>query len=269
MDMTMEMLLSRMDALERELAGARKAARAADDYRKVVNCMMRHIYGYYFHIEEEELKKYWAIDREDVMYAHSDKAHYGYESIYDYYVRGTDKTKAEARVVGERVYGVRYEGNAAPGYRVVHILGSPYVEIAGDGLSAQGVWFSYSTMSRMNSDGIAEPHQIIQRFSGDFLKENGEWKIWHVRDYEDFHLEPGVLMPSLSGSARPDDPRERYGPYSDKEARRAAGIVDLELKGAHVYQPWTVTAMEPHLPEPYETWADTQPNIRVIPENED
>ncbi len=266
MDGMYEQLCARIDALELELETAKKAARAADDYRQVVNCMMRHIYGYYYHMEEEELKKYWAIDREDVMYAHSNIAHYGYESIYQYYVEGTNASKARGREIGERVYGVRYEGNAAPGYRVVHILGSPYVEIAGDGQTAQGVWMSYSTMSRMDDDGKADPQQVIQRFSGDFVKENGEWKIWHVRDYEDFYFKPAAIMPDLDGRARPDDPQPPYGPYTTKEEKRAAGLVDLELKGARVYQPWTVTAREPHLPEPYETWADTEPNIRVIPD---
>lgn len=266
MEFQAEQLLARIEQLEREVASARDLARRADDYRQVVNCMMRHIYGYYYHQEEAELKAFWAIDRPDVMYAHSNAAHYGYESIYRYYVEGTNATKAHAREVGRAVYGVEYEGNAAPGYRVVHILGSPFVEISGDGESAQGVWMAYSTMSRMEDDGHADVQQVIQRFSGDFLRVNGEWKIWHVRDYEDFILKPNAIMPALDGSARPDDPAPSYGPYADDAARRAAGIVKLELDGAMLYQPWTVTAHEPHLPEPYETWQDTRPNLRVVPE---
>ncbi len=266
MGISLEQLLARVESLEQELAATKKTARMAEDYRQVVNCMMRHIYGYYYHMEEEELQKYWAIDKTDVMYAHSNIAHYGYDSIYHYYVEGTNASKAKGREIGETVYGLSYEGNAAPGYRVVHILGSPYVEIAGDGQTAQGVWMSYSTMSRMTEDGKADPQQVIQRFSGDFVKENGEWKIWHVRDYEDFFLKPLAIMPNLDGSARPDDPPQQYGPYATKEERRAAGIVDLEFESAAIYQPWTVTAREPHLPEPYETWADTAPNIRVLPD---
>lgn len=125
---------------------------------------------------------------------------------------------------------------------------------------------SFSTMSRMNAEGKAEPSSVIQRFSGDFVNEEGQWKVWHVRDYEDFHLDTAKIMPELDGTARPDDPNPMdYGPYADAAARRAAGIVDLEMKGAFIYQPWTVTAREPHLPEPYDTWADTEPNIIVKP----
>lgn len=266
MEPTLETLVQRVARLEQELTAAQSEARRADDYRQVVNCMMRHIYGYYYHQEEEELKKYWAIDRPDVMYAHGNVAHYGYKSIYQYYVLGTNRSKAHAREVGKAVYGIDYTGNAAPGYRVVHILGSPYVEIAGDGETAQGVWMALSTMSRMEDDGRADPQQVIQRFSADFVCEGGVWKIWHVRDYEDFIFKPLPLMPALDGRARPDDPEPEYGPYADDAARRAAGIVKLELDSAMLYQPWTVTAHEPHLPEPYETWADTTPNIRVIPE---
>lgn len=261
----MEKLLARIEALEAEVAESKKAAQRADDYRQVVNCMMRHIYGYYYHMEEEELNKYWAIDKEDVMYAHSNVAHYGYDSIYKYYVEGTNASKAKYREIGERVYGVKYEGNAAPSYRVCHILGSPYVEIAGDRKTAQGVWMSFSTMTRMNDLGLAEPTSVIQRFSGDFVNEDGEWKIWHVRDYEDFYLSTGRLMDNLiGGTARPDDPDPMANaPYASEEFKKANGIVDLELKGAMCYQPWVETAREPHLPEPYETWDDTVPNIVV------
>ena len=267
--MTMEELAARLESVEKELSGYKEAAAYADDYRQVTNCMMRHIYGYYFHIEEEELNKYWAIDQEDVMYAHSNMAHYGYDSIYKYYVEGTNATKAKAREIGERVYGVKYEGNAAPGYRVVHILGSPYIEIAKDRKTAQGVWMSFSTMSRMNAIGVAEPTSVIQRFSGDFIRgEDGQWKVWHVRDYEDFHLDTGAIMPELrNGVARPDGPSPFDNlPYNDPEFRRANGVVPLKLSAEMVYQPWTVTTQEPHLPEPYDTWADTTPNIEVIDE---
>lgn len=268
MGITMEELAQRMEALEKELGEAKNAAQRADDYRQVVNAMMRHIYGYYFHTEEEELRKYWAIDKEDVMYAHSEAAHYGFDSIYKYYVEGTNKTKADARAVGERVHGVKYEGNAAPGYRVVHILGSPYVEIAGDRKTAQGVWMSFSTMTRMNSEGQMEPQAVIQRFSGDFVNEDGAWKVWHVRDYEDFYLDIDKIISDRHKTARPEDKRSPYGPYSSKEELREAGIVNLELLSSYIYFPWSVTAQEPHLPEPYETWDDTVPNLRVLPDED-
>lgn len=266
--MTIEQLARRMEAMEQELAEAKKAAQRADDYRQVVNAMMRHIYGYYYHIEEEELQKYWALSKDDIMYAHSEAAHYGFDSIYQYYVEGTSKTKAAARAVGENVYGVKYEGNAAAGYRVVHILGSPYVEIAGDRKTAQGVWMSFSTMTRMNDEGQMEPQAVIQRFSGDFVNENDVWKVWHVRDYEDFYLDIDKIISDKHKTARPDDKRSPYGPYASAEEKRAAGIVDLELLSSHIYYPWSVTAQEPHLPEPYETWEDTIPNLRVIPDKD-
>ena len=251
-----EYLMEKVAQLEAELAAQRAAVKRADDYRQVVNCMMRHIYGYYYHTEEAELAQYWSR-REDIQYAHGDTAHYGREGVYNYYVKGTAQTKLEARKLAEKYYGVTYTGSEAAGYRVVHVLGSPYVEIAGDGLSAQGVWMAFSTMARIDTDGLSRPFSQVQRFSGEFLFEDGQWKIWHVRDYEDFTFDSYKIARELDGSARPTDPKRNYA-SPDPAVRAEQGVRELEFFSSYGYQPWTVTAIEPRLPEPYEHWSDAQ-----------
>jgi hypothetical protein len=153
---------------------------------------------------------------------------------------------------------VKYKGDEAAGYRVVHILGSPYIEIAGDRMSAQGVWTAFSTMSRIGEDGLAHPFSQVQRFSGEFLREDGQWKIWHVRDYEDFTFNTDQIARDLDGTARPDDPKRDYAP-PDPEIRKHQGVRELVYESSYGYQPWTATAREPRLPEPYDTWENATP----------
>lgn len=61
-----------------------------------------------------------------------------------------------------------------------NLIGSPAIEIAGDGKTAKGVWRSLQTVGKMH-DNEDKPHAmwIWWQIGADFVKEDGEWKIWH------------------------------------------------------------------------------------------
>jgi hypothetical protein len=65
-----------------------------------------------------------------------------------------------------------------PGVLHQHDMTSPVIEIAGDGKTAKGIWGSFGA-------GINNPNDVGGWLSGkygvDFIKEDGEWKIWHLR----------------------------------------------------------------------------------------
>ncbi|GEM_PF-1823441 len=61
-----------------------------------------------------------------------------------------------------------------------NLLGSPVIEIAGDGKTAKGVWISLMTVGKTH-DNQDKPQAmwIWWKIGADFVKEDGEWKIWH------------------------------------------------------------------------------------------
>lgn len=136
-----------------------------------------------------------------------------------------------------------------PGLVTEHALTTPVIEVAADGQTAKGVWISpgHETFPRPQG-GLA--HWSWGRYGVDFVKEHGEWKVWHFHIYTTFrtpyevdwvesavhrpaHLpEPGATMPNMRG---PDRPVSFNQPY----------------------HPDQTPVLQPLPPRPYETWAET------------
>jgi hypothetical protein len=60
------------------------------------------------------------------------------------------------------------------------LLGSPAIEVAGDGKTAKAVWVGIQSIGKTH-DNEDKPHAmwIWWKIGADFVKEDGEWKIWH------------------------------------------------------------------------------------------
>jgi hypothetical protein len=73
------------------------------------------------------------------------------------------------------------EGNGN-GMFAIHLLTTEVIEVAADGKTARGLWFSPGAESRRSAekDGL-EAFWIWGLYAIDFIKENGEWKFWHFR----------------------------------------------------------------------------------------
>lgn len=123
--------------------------------------------------------------------------------------RGTPGIHAQYTNVG--VYTdydsvMKYHSNrpAPPGKLILHETTTPLIEVAGDGQTAKGFWLMAGVES-----GLAEPknvgampeylyepvekdvegqrvwaHWVWCQYALDFLKQEGEWKIWHFRCLE-------------------------------------------------------------------------------------
>lgn len=71
-----------------------------------------------------------------------------------------------------------------PGILHMHSMFSPIIEIAGDGKTAKGVWDSFGP-SIQGPDDIGS--WLWVKYAVDFTKEEGKWKIWHLRVYPVFN----------------------------------------------------------------------------------
>lgn len=90
-----------------------------------------------------------------------------------------------------------------PGKLIVHYVTSPIIEVAEDGQTAKGMWMMTGLESGLTSPESAKGapdfmyeknvtingkkvwmHTVHAKYGVDFIKQDGQWKIWHFHCYE-------------------------------------------------------------------------------------
>ena len=68
----------------------------------------------------------------------------------------------------------------APGYMLDMQLTTPMIEVAGDGLTARGLWWCPGIGAEV--DNRPEPQAVWNwgMVGADFIFENEQWKVWHL-----------------------------------------------------------------------------------------
>lgn len=156
----------------------------------------------------------------------------------------------------------------------MHTSTTPIIEIAGDGQTAKGYWYSPGVGLVPHANGKSVTVGSIffwEKYAGDFIKENGEWKIWHLGMSYDFtpafpesmtanlgngvEPEPVAGGPGEGGAPPQQDNREK-GEKMTAEEIAAGGM----LPQPYPYDSWTPTrknVIDPIFPEPYYTFSET------------
>jgi len=132
------------------------------------------------------------------------------------------------------------------------LIGTPVIEIAGDGKTAKAVWISLMAIGKTHeNDPKPTGNWLWWKSAADFVKEDGEWKIWHYlkdpifvaptnNDWLDLYMNMPPVPPPGSGKGLPG----AHGNSPDRPATRQ-------------YNPYRITrepSYEPKPPEPYETF---------------
>jgi hypothetical protein len=128
----------------------------------------------------------------------------------------------------------------------MHTQTTPVIEVADDLQTARGVWISpgHETIP-LGPDGSMKAFWIWLKYGFDFVKEAGEWKIWHMSVYCNFmcpYEKSWVDMDPLPPRRKMPDAHapDRYLPQPP---------------------PWRYAVDKPHVnipapPEPYQTFDD-------------
>lgn len=242
-------------ALEQRLEKAKIQISKAESYRKIMNLMSAHVHCCLNQEYAEELEKYWS-KRDDIVYANGDLAYVGQEAVRKYYVEEAEKRNQKTR---EMLKAVGFDipvGSKTPGYKNMNLIGTPYIEIAEDGQTAQGIWMAHSFMGSACENGELKTQGLLSRYSGEFILEDGQWKIWHRRNYADvvFEENPVVMIgPPPSKDGKPPKPMV--------ENPKPTTLTQIKAASAN-YSATAVPTGEPKLPEPYDTWTYETSNIQ-------
>lgn len=137
-------------------------------------------------------------------------------------------------------------GSPLNGTMLEHPLSSPVIVVAGDGQTAKATFVSLGHETHYNAQtGEYDPEWAYGKYAIDFIKQNGEWKIWHHRWFRFFRT-------------------SFYTAWSDQPLGK---IYQLDANGNKMvnegvyFHPYTTdTAVEsiPAAPKPYETWTEEE-----------
>lgn len=87
----------------------------------------------------------------------------------------------------ERYYLEQYsEKRSLIGLSRFRTINTPVIYIAEDGNTAQANFLLAGEETHLKSDGTVEGVHIFGRIGADFIREDGEWKIWHWVDLYDW-----------------------------------------------------------------------------------
>ena len=87
-----------------------------------------------------------------------------------------------------RAWYVKKHGN---GYLAFHPASTGLVELAGDGRTAKGLFYSIAQETEPNGDGTARALWMPEKIAVDFIREEDGWKIWHIVIANDLTNEAG------------------------------------------------------------------------------
>ncbi|NBC36415.1 nuclear transport factor 2 family protein [Novosphingobium sp. FSY-8] len=116
-----------------------------------------------------------------------------------------------------------HQGRPTPvGKLVFHYVTTPLIEIAGDGQTAKGLWIVNGLESGLMAPEIAAKlpawmfektmvngkkvwmHNVYIKYGIDFIKQDGEWKIWHFHCFEVARAPYGMGWIPFAAAAQDD-----------------------------------------------------------------
>jgi hypothetical protein len=129
------------------------------------------------------------------------------------------------------------------GWCFLHPTASPYIEVARDGKTARGMFLSIGIESAGDARGVLKPAWGWGAYGVDFIKEDGEWKIWHFAINR-------IFRGDYFSSWTTYDPDIEEGYYTVPPEKR----YDKPPVDDSPYRPTQKFVLKPEPPEPYETF---------------
>lgn len=132
------------------------------------------------------------------------------------------------------------------------LVGTPVIEIAGDGKTARGEWLSLMASGKTHeNDPKPQAMWIWWKSAIDFVKEDGEWKIWHylknpyfATPYSQDWVEHSQTLPPMPPPGTANALAATHGAKPDRPTTK-------------LYDSYRITReprLDPKPPEPYETF---------------
>ena len=188
---------------------AQKMAQKALDEQAVENIMSRHVLYHCYGTHREEMEEIWVqepANQATATFGRNQGYEVGYDYIWQSYVEEHDASWLQSASAWCEENGVDISGMTdeeiidvygGVGQLLLHVTTTAIIEIADDGLTAKGYWYTPGMLKQTDGDTA---DTMWENYGCDFIKEDGEWKIWHLHMYTDFQCEFGSTFTGSSSS---------------------------------------------------------------------
>ncbi|WP_233548254.1 nuclear transport factor 2 family protein [Aurantiacibacter zhengii] len=246
----------RVSQLAQQVAQLQAQSQAARDRQAVENLFSRYMYLHNA-FEDEQIIPLWAAEGTPGMSAqYSNLGKYTqYDKIMEY-----------------------HRGRPSPiGKLLFHYVTTPVIEVAGDGQTAKGLWIVNGLESGLTApehaanmpDWMFEPnvevdgkkvwmHNVYLKYGIDFIKQDGEWKIWHFHCFETARAPYSMGWIPFAAAAQDDSFNfdlmyvgDDGAPVFMPETDEPATVLN------NSYRTDTAQHLEARIPEPYYTFSET------------
>ena len=173
---------ARIAALEKQIAAFARMAVSSKDRGEVENLFSRYMYLHNaFH--DPEIVPLWV--KKGTLGVHAQYSNNGVYSNWD------------------NIMAYHAQRPNPPGKLTFHYVASPLIEVATDGQTAKGLWVMSGVESGVTDVDAAKQapdfmyekdvlvdgkrvwmHTVLVKYGVDFLKQDGQWKIWHFHCFE-------------------------------------------------------------------------------------
>ncbi|MBP2643284.1 MAG: hypothetical protein H6Q67_1171 [Firmicutes bacterium] len=241
--------------MSRELTIEEKIQRALD-IQEVQNVMSKHAYYHGLGLNIEELENIWTQKAPNASFAQNTGYWVGYDSIM--YAYGTIHLANQKVALAnlQKNYPSVSDDDLGAGTLIMHTLTTPIIEIAGDGQTAKGLWYTPGQVTEIGGDGYPSAMWIWEKYGVDFVKEDGEWKIWHMQICTDCTCPVAgdtSWVTTVTTSAAP----AVSAVLKDTETQGVSPTPDIEVTTYNSYSNTQVPQNFPKFPEPYWTFSET------------
>jgi hypothetical protein len=156
-------------------------------HREIKNLMGRYMLSLLTLRDAHIYEDFWAKSKEDVCLGFYNGWYLGASSIQAYYaawdVANQKALEKMKKLFPDKLENPREKIYGAGAYNSKPIS-TGVIEIAGDEETAQGLWYSRGSMIKLTEAGTVS-YWTWGVYAVDFVRENGAWKLWHLKYLED------------------------------------------------------------------------------------
>lgn len=242
-------------ALEAQVAQLQKTAQANADRAAVENLFSRYMYLHNA-FQDNQIVDLWAKKgTPDIRAQYSNLGVYtNWDSIISYH-------RDRPSPIGKLLF---------------HYVTTPIIEVAGDGQTAKGLWIVNGLESGLTDPELAKNmpdwmfekdmvdgkkvwmHNVYLKYGIDFIKQDGQWKIWHFHCFEVARAPYGMGWIPFAAAAQ-DDPFNFDLMYMGDDGKPVfmpkpdgpASVLN------NTYRTDAAQKLEARPPEPYRTFSET------------
>jgi hypothetical protein len=219
-------------------------ARLAVDIHEINNLMSLHAWYHAALMHDVEIEEIWSKRDDIVLWFEASGRFEGPEAI-------------------KAGYGRKVSREATRGFFSWHTITTPVVEVAADGQTAKGIWYTPG-VAGFFPEGKSNFNWMFEKYGVDFIREDGVWKIWHMHVYSDIGWSLGETIDADGSMGGVPEVLKAIGalgaPPAAGKQDTAPSVKKEQNAGETPYKiltPDTEIELRPRPPEPYKTWSET------------